>query len=269
MEHTAAAHEVGGHAQEAASPHLPTLVSILKQHFPHHPVVEFLGAWENVLFAFLVALIISTLVFVGMRRPQIVPAGLQNAIEAVFDGLSGFFKGILGAAGERYTAFPVTLFLYIWGMNIIGLVPFMKSSTSVVTTTAALAICVFLYVQSIGLSRLGLLGYLDHMAGNPRNIFQFLLAPLMFVLHVIGELAKPFSLAARLFGNISGEDIMIAVFVGFGAASLSFLKAPIGIPFHFPFFFLALLFSTLQALVFSLLSTVYIVLMLPHEEHTE
>ena len=81
----------------------------------------------------------------------------------------------------------------------------------------------------------------------------------------IGELAKPFSLALRLFGNITGEDTLIAVFVVFGVAILSF--SPVGLPLQIPFYFLGLLLSTIQALVFTLLSTIYILLMLPHEEH--
>ena len=261
-----AVEDAAHHAGEAPS-HLPTLISFLERSFGHNPFVKFLAAWEDVFFAFVAAALISVVVIVGLRTPKLVPTGLQNAIEAVFDGLHQFFAGILGPAGERYAPFSVTLFLYILGMNLLGLVPFMKSATSVPTTTAALAICVFLYVQTVGLRRLGLLGYLDHMAGSPRNIFQILLAPLMFCLHIVGEIAKPFSLAARLFGNISGEDILMAVFVGLGAVVFSATHVPI--PFHFPFFFLAVLFSTLQALVFSLLSTVYIVLMLPHAEgHT-
>jgi F-type H+-transporting ATPase subunit a len=64
-----------------------------------------------------------------------------------------------------------------------------------------------------------------------------------------------------------GEDKLIAVFVVLGAGMLSFAKVPFGLPIQVPIMFLALLTSTIQALVFTLLSTIYIALMLPHEEH--
>jgi F-type H+-transporting ATPase subunit a len=69
----------------------------------------------------------------------------------------------------------------------------------------------------------------------------------------------------RLFGNITGEDTLIAVFVMLGISILAF--SPVGVPLQIPFYFLGLLLSTIQALVFTLLSTIYILLMLPHEEH--
>jgi len=103
------------------------------------------------------------------------------------------------------------------------------------------------------------------MAGSPGDVVTWCMVPLMFPLHVIGELAKPLSLSLRLFGNITGEDVLIAVFVGLGVSILSF--SPVGIPLQLPFYFLGLILSTVQALVFALLSTIYILLMLPHEEH--
>ena len=84
-------------------------------------------------------------------------------------------------------------------------------------------------------------------------------------MHIIGELAKPFSLSLRLFGNITGEDTLIAVFIMLGISVMAF--SPVGLPLQIPFYFLGLLLSTIQALVFALLSTIYILLMLPHEEH--
>jgi F-type H+-transporting ATPase subunit a len=89
----------------------------------------------------------------------------------------------------------------------------------------------------------------------------------MLPMHIIGEIAKPFSLALRLFGNITGEDILVAAFVGLGISALAFVGSPVGLPFNVPFILLGILLSTIQALVFTLLSTIYILMMLPHEEH--
>src|SRR5262249_49640951 len=86
-------------------------------------------------------------------------------------------------------------------------------------------------------------------------------------IHVLGELAKPISLSCRLFGNIFGEDMLMVAFATLGVGMLSFAHVPFGIPMHAIFYPLALLTSALQALVFTVLSTIYILLMLPHDEH--
>ena len=117
------------------------------------------------------------------------------------------------------------------------------------------------------LKELGALGYVDHMAGNPRSAISWCMVPIMLPVHLIGELAKPVSLSCRLFGNVFGEDMLLVAFTSLGVATLSFVHSPVGIPWQFPFLVLALLTSTIQALVFTVLSTIYLLLMLPHEEH--
>jgi len=187
----------------------------------------------------------------------------------IVETLDSFVSGVLGKHGRQFTPFLGTLFVYILLMNFLGLFPVMKSPTSSINTTVALAICVFLYVQYTGIRRLGIVGYLDHLCGQPRDLVAIIMVPLMLPLHIMEELAKPLSLSLRLFGNVTGEDVLIAIFVGLGVASLGFLHLPIGLPLQVPFIFLALLTSTIQALVFTLLSTVYFSMMLPHEEHED
>ncbi len=225
-----------------------------------------LNRFQDVVYALLVGLILIVVARLGARRMKLVPGRVQNVVEAFIDGFRSFIIGILGPQGERYVPFLGTLFVYIWFMNLFGLVPLMKSPTSRLNTTAALAVCVFLYVQWIGIRGLGLLGYLRHLAGDPQDIVGWLLVPLMLPLHIISELARPVSLSLRLFGNILGEDVLIGVFAGLGIAVLAFTHLPVGLPLHLPFILLSLLMSTVQALVFTLLSTVYILQVLPHEE---
>jgi F-type H+-transporting ATPase subunit a len=105
------------------------------------------------------------------------------------------------------------------------------------------------------------------MAGSPRSAISWFMVPIMLPVHLIGELAKPVSLSCRLFGNVFGEDMLLVAFTSLGVATLSFAHSPIGIPWQIPFLVLALLTSTIQALVFTVLSTIYLLLMLPHEEH--
>ncbi|UCF79898.1 MAG: F0F1 ATP synthase subunit A [Candidatus Eiseniibacteriota bacterium] len=265
MNLVSAAEEGAGHPK--GPPELPNIVTVIYDQFSSAGFAQFLHHWENVFFSLLIALFLGTLCHFASRKPQLVPKGLQNFLEMIVEGLSNFVCGILGEEGKKYVPFLGTLFIYILCMNLFGLVPGMKSPSSSINTTAALAITVFAYVQYTGIRKLGVLGYLDHFAGRPRDLVGIMLVPLMFPLHIISELAKPLSLSLRLFGNIMGEDVLIAVFVGLGVSILAFTNLPLGVPIHFPFVFLAMLTSAVQALVFAALSTIYFLMMFPHEEH--
>ena len=253
--------------------HTTNLIGLLSLWLPK-PAAEFLTAYENMFFGILVILVLSLIFYFASKNAQLVPGRWQSTWESVVAWLDDFIVGILGPEGRAYTPFLGTLFLYIWTMNLIGLIPLMKSNTAnsmtlkgpvalpVPTTTVALAIVVFVVVQTIGIRKQGIKGYLDHMAGSPRDVFGWVMSPLMFVIHLIGEFAKPFSLTFRLFCNIMGGHILVAVFVGMGVAAMM-------IPFQAPFLLFEIVTSTIQAFVFTLLSTVYIAMMLPHGDHEE
>jgi F-type H+-transporting ATPase subunit a len=270
----AAATEHGGgeHAggEATGAPVLPNLVTIIATR-SHGPLGEFLHHFENVIYAFLVAIIISIIAWRASRNRTMIPGRLQNVFEMIVSGLNNFFAGILGHDARRFTPFLGTIFIYIWCMNLFGLIPGMMSPTggpNGINTTIALAVCVFFYVQYAGIKKLGIGGYFDHLMGSPRDVISWVLVPLNLPIHVIGELAKPLSLSLRLFGNITGEDVLLAAFLGLGVTATAFMHLPVGLPLHLPFMFLALLTGTIQALVFTLLSTVYFSMMVAeHEEH--
>ncbi|HUV30924.1 MAG TPA: F0F1 ATP synthase subunit A [Acidobacteriota bacterium] len=254
-------------AAAGAPPHLPSAVWLLEEITGWD--LGWAEHWINVIFAVVVALALSSVCMWVYARRRLIPGRLQNFLEILVEGMYNFVYSILGDETRKYIPFLGSLFFYILAMNWIGLVPLGHSPSTSLTITGSLAILVFLYVQYTGLRRLGVPGYLHHMAGSPRDAISWVMVPLLFPIHVIGELAKPFSLALRLFGNITGEDTLIAVFVMLGVAAMSVFslpQSPIGIPLQVPFYFLGLLLSTIQALVFTLLSTIYILLMLPHEE---
>jgi F-type H+-transporting ATPase subunit a len=265
--------EVAIHAAEHVT-FVDLFLKAMGYHLPHEgekdtnpPVLSTIALFQMPIISAVVIFILAALAVAGTRKREMVPGKMQNLVEMGVGGLDDFVQGILGFEGRHFVPFIGTLFLYIWVNNLIGIVPFFKSPTSSFNTTVALAICVFLYVQWTGIRRNGIGGYLFHLAGEPRDGVGWGLVPLLFPLHVIGELAKPMSLSLRLFGNIFGEETLIAVFVGLGVAALAAFHSPIGIPLHTPFLFLALLTSTIQALVFSLLTTIYFGLMLPHHDH--
>jgi len=246
------------------------VIALLAGAFPHAAWAHFLEHYEVLAFSLLIALILLFVAFRASRNPQLVPSGFQNGVEFVVEGLSNFFISIIGPKdGPRFVPFLGTLFIYILSMNLFGLIPFMHSPTASLNVTVALALTVFVYVQFIGFKELGPLGWLDHMLGNPRDVTGWLLAPIMLPIHILGELAKPISLSCRLFGNIFGEDMLLVAFASLGVTMLPFKQLPFGIPLHAIFFPLALLGSALQAMVFTVLSSIYILLMLPHEHHDE
>jgi F-type H+-transporting ATPase subunit a len=260
-----AAHGAGG--GEEAQHELPNIITILNDTLIGGTTVgDFLHHWENVIFSMGVVVFLIVIARLAGRNPQMIPSGLQNVTEMVVEELEKFIVGVIGPRGRKFVPFLGTLFLYILFMNFAGLVPGLKASTSSVNQTVALALVVFVYVQFTALKENGVVGYLDHLAGSPRSGLQWAFVPLMLPIHVIGELAKPLSLSLRLFGNVTGEDILILIFVGLGVTIMSFSHLPIGIPLQLPFIFLAILTSTIQALVFMLLSTIYFAMMLPHEE---
>ena len=270
-----AAAPAAGHAAEpVAKPgstgpeKFANVVSVLVKANPGAEWAHRLHRFEPVIFSLFVALVLSLIAFLATRKKQLIPGPFQNGVETIVELLYDFVVGILGPKyGPRYVPYLGTLFIYILAMNLFGLIPFMDSPTSSLNVTVGLALCTFLYVQYTGIRELGPLGYVDHMAGSPRTAISWCMVPIMLPVHLIGELAKPVSLSCRLFGNVFGEDMLLVAFASLGVATLSFMHSPVGIPWQFPFLVLALLTSTIQALVFTVLSTIYLLLMLPHEHH--
>ena len=270
-EHGAATAEHGEGAESGGgSQEFTNIITLIANANHGQPWASFLHHYEVLVFSLFVAVLLVFFAFLASRNPQLVPSGIQNVVETIVEGLSDFLTGILGPRhGPRFVPFLGTLFIYILSMNLFGLIPFMHSPTASLNVTVALALTVFVYVQYIGFRELGPIGWFDHMLGSPRDLTGWLIAPLMLPIHVLGELAKPVSLSCRLFGNIFGEDMLLVAFASLGVTMLPFAALPFGVPMHALFFPLALLGSALQAMVFTVLSSIYILLMLPHEHHDE
>ncbi len=242
--------------------HLPSFWELL---FGHE---SFLGHYIDIAYALIASILFSYLSIKVYRRRQMIPGKLQNFLEMCVEGLYNFISTVLGKETKRYIPFLGTLFFYILINNLMGIIPGGHSPSTNFNVTLSLALLVFLYYQYTALTRLGIGKYLHHLAGEPRNVIGWVLAGPMFVLHLFGDFAvKPGSLAVRLFGNITGEDILVLAFVSLGIVlSQAMFGIDIGLPLNVPFIILGILFSTIQALVFTLLSAIYILLMLPHEE---
>lgn len=207
-------------------------------------------------------LVLVLLVVVGMMyrarvkgEAGIVPErkfGLRAFVDGVADFTRQQMAQIMGEKAARaFLPFIGTFAFFILFSNLIGLVPGFLPPTDSVNTTLACAILVFFATHIYGFKTNGM-GHFKHMAGP-----VLALAPLIFVIELIGHVARPLSLTLRLAGNMIGDHMALANFV-----SLTYLVVPIAI------LGLGIIVCLVQTLVFCLLSTVYIGLAIePMDEH--
>ncbi|MBI4341617.1 MAG: F0F1 ATP synthase subunit A [Candidatus Omnitrophica bacterium] len=267
----------------ATIPEAPSAITVLLRRLGEGPVHDWLHAWENVVFALLIAVGLGMTLLWMSRRRALIPSGPQNAAELIVETFEQAFIGNLGPHTRRFLPFLGTLFLYILAMNWAVLIPGLKSPTGgfilshakVISggfvTTAALALCVFLYVQYTAIRSHGLLAYLHHLMGSPRTPAEVFLCVMTLapVTHILGELIRPISLTLRLFGNVTGDDILLGVFFVVGMMSLQALHVPIGLPLHILVVPLVLLFGFVQAVIFTWLTSAYLSLSLGHGDSAQ
>lgn len=194
---------------------------------------------------FLFLLLLALMVKVSVK---LVPGHLQQVVEVVVQSLLGLLDENLGEKGRKYLPLIGTLAFFIFISNFMGMWPTFSAATGNFNTTVACAVIVFLYYNFQGLKEHGI-GYIKHFMGPVSWM-----APLMFPIEIISHLARPFSLAIRLFGNISGEHAVTLTFY-----SLFAFLLPV------PMMAFGLFAAFLQTFVFILLSTLYIQGALSHD----
>lgn len=251
-----------GVMSESKAPGAPNILTFVERYLQNSPWGQYLEEWESVIFSLFTACALSLIFYLGSRRKEMIPSGFQNFLEWIVDALRSVTASILGPEGEKHMPFLGTLFIYILTMNLLGLVPLMASPSSNLNITLALAICVFVRVQYLNIKNMGLKGFLYHLVGSPTNAVGWLIAPLILPIELLTQISRPITLALRLFGNILGEKILVSFFALVGIALYFF-------PIQLPFIFLGILTSVMQAMVFTLLSTIYILLSVPHPEEIQ
>lgn len=212
-----------------------------------------------VISAFIAVLLIIGAI--GYRRrisqnnaDRLVPEakmGNRNFFEIIVEAALSLAEGVMGRKkAEKYFPLIGTLVFFIFFNNLIGLVPGFVPATDTLKTNAALALLVFVMTHVYGVMEHGL-AYFKHFIGP-----LWYLAPLMLPIEIISHVARPVSLSIRLMGNIFADHKVVTAF---------FLLIPLLIPL--PFLLLGILVCTVQTLVFTLLSMVYIDMAVAHEEH--
>jgi F-type H+-transporting ATPase subunit a len=249
-------------------PELPNFIHLIRSYYQNDEWTSILRHWENLIFSLLAGALLFVLLRQAVKKKAMIPSGWQNCCEYAMEFFSQAIERILGDEGRKHIPFLATLFIYILTMNWFGIIPFMKSPTANLSITAALALCVFAYVQYLNIKHMGIFGFLYHLAGSPKNLLGWILVPLMLTMELIAQISRPVTLALRLAGNILGEHILMSVFALLGVVWI--IIYPVTIPLQIPAVFLALFTGLLQALVFTMLSTVYIFLSIPHTvEHRQ
>ncbi|MBM3497394.1 MAG: F0F1 ATP synthase subunit A [Armatimonadetes bacterium] len=225
----------------------------LHGHLSPTPLAVLQWAPVNTVATWVMMLTLALVIRLGTRRMQAVPGRLQGIVEWAYQSLNGFTINMVGGKhAAQFTPLLGTFFLYILFLNLGGLVPGFISATAALNTTVALALCCFIAVQYFGFRSQGL-GYLKHFVGEPWWLF-----PINVPIHVLGELARPLSLSIRLFGNIFGEDTVIAALIAMGVVALGTSGWFIPVPMQFPMLLFGIFGSFVQALVFTMLAASYI-----------
>lgn len=245
-------------------PEFPNLITLLKNHPALEEWSHFILFWEDIFFSSLIAILLSVIFYFGDKKKEMIPTGFQNFLELMVESLRNIIGGILGKDTDKHLPFLGTLFIYIFFMNTLGLVPFMKSPSSSVSISIGMGLVVFCYVQYLNFKNMGFFGYIHHLCGSPRNLLGWVLTPLMLPIELITQISRPITLALRLTGNMMGEHLLVSISALFAILIFSFGQLPFGLPIQLPVMLFGLLTSLIQGLVFTLLSTVYIFLSNPH-----
>ncbi len=197
--------------------------------------VEVTGTVLYSLVASAIVVGFAVLVRLGLAANR---TGWPVAAEFLVDHLEGIMREMFECDPRPYTPLVVTLALYIGVANLLGLVPGMRSPTADFSTTAALAVVVFLAVPIYGIRANGVRGYFRHYL-EP--------TPLLLPLEIVTEFSRTLALAVRLFGNMVSEELVIAVLL-----LIAGLLVPV------PIMLLSVLTSVVQTYIFAVLTIVYL-----------
>ncbi|HLH21458.1 MAG TPA: F0F1 ATP synthase subunit A [Chloroflexota bacterium] len=210
---------------------------------------------NTILASWLAIIVVIAISLLATRRMALIPGGLQNFAEMAIEALLTPCEQFAGARGRSFLPLVGALFFFIMTANWMGILPFyaendwlhevpwtashgppLRSANSDLNATAAMAAIVFIWVQFMMIRTNGLFGWIKHLTWGPPP-----------VLELISEIARPVSLALRLFGNIFAGEVLLLV--------MSSLIPP-GVPFLFMAF--ELFVGVVQALIFAILTLAFL-----------
>jgi len=200
------------------------------------------------------AVAVSLFIFIyGMRQRALVPGRLQSVAEVGYEFIAKMVSDNVGDGGKKYFPFVLSLFLFILGCNMLGMIPYSFTPTSHIIVTFAMAAFVFLGVTLIAIFKHGF-RFLSFFA--PKGVPLWLM-PILVPIEVISYLIRPMTLSVRLFANMLAGHIMLKVFGGF-VIMLGIFFGWIPLAFTVAFIGLEILIAFLQAYVFAVLTCLYL-----------
>jgi len=209
---------------------------------------HFAHAYPHIIYTWVTMIILIAFSYVATKGVSLIPTKAQNVMEIFISGIEDFMVDITGEEGRWLFPLVATLFLYIFVGNMIGLIPGFYPPTANINTTLSCALIVVIFTHVIGIKCHGV-KYVKHFMGP-----VWWLAPLIFVIEIIGHVARILSLSIRLMGNMTGHEIVLGIL--FALAGLFFAPLPIMV--------LGVFVSLVQAFVFFLLSVMYFTGALEH-----
>lgn len=225
---------------------LDSILSLLRIH-PAHPAAPIDDTFALELLVVLA--FIAFFIFIRVALSIEKPATTQQMAELVHEFIGGYAKSIIGPSYGRFQAYVTCIFLFVLVCNLLGLIPGLHAPTQVLVVPLGLAVATFLYYNFHGIREQGPIGYFKQFMGP-----VWWLAPLLFPIEIISNLARMMSLSVRLWANMFAGDLVTLVFFSL-------------IPFAIPALFLVLHLgvSIVQAFVFAMLAMIYLGQAVSHE----
>jgi len=257
----------GGVIRKALEPIVPHTVIDLGGD-PTHAATLF-DFYPSITGSIIMSWVVMAVVIIPLtimaRRLKEIPSGVQNFLEFAIESLSSFAMGIGGPGAKKFITFFLACFLFIAVSNWSGLIPGVgrvhefRAPTSDVNVTVGLALVAFVYFHYQGMRALGLGGYFGKfftLKGGPIGLF-------VGVIEFFLEFVKPLTLAMRLFGNIYGGELALAV-----VTTITIAYIPLAL------YGLELFVGLMQGIIFSVLVLVFTMLAMEghheegHDEHS-
>lgn len=239
---------------------LPQLYSLIGAHWPGEgkTYAQYLAAGElpvpTHVVMFIIVAIIATIVLYFLRGKLSAesPTTRQQTFEVGVEVIRGMLADLVGPRGLKHFPVVATFGMLILISNLMGMLPSIVAipPTANLNVTLALALCSFIYYNWIGIRENGLVGHIKHFFGP-----VLFIAPLMFPIEIISNLARILSLSLRLFGNIFGEEQVSGVIGGLTPWIIPIFLMPLG-----------LLTAFLQTFIFVTLSMIYLGEVTHHDE---
>jgi F-type H+-transporting ATPase subunit a len=228
-------------------------------HFILHPLIPIhlfgfdLSINQAVVMMWVVVAAVSLFFWAAVRQRRLVPSKIQSLAEMSVDFLRGLVMENMGEQGMRFFPFIVTLFFFILFANLLGLIPGTYTVTSQIMVTALFAIVVYVISLVVGFT---VHGFHFFSILVPPGTPGWLL-PLMIPIEVVSQVARPVTLAVRLFANMTaGHTILIVLFSLMLAGGVLIGWLPFA--FTVAVYILEVIVAFIQAFIFTILATVYL-----------